>query len=103
MLIEESQKLPNVHLVFFYCRYNDPRRNSFVAIVRSLVLQLLHQDESLLPYLFEVASSSGESILSAPSIAKELLEIAVRAFDQVYIIVDGIDECEKAEKKLIST
>jgi hypothetical protein len=99
LLIAEARKLPDIKAVFFYCRNNDTRRNSFIAVARSLLLQLLHLDESIPSYLFDEASSSGDTTLSSPVIAKDLLEVSIKFFNKVYIIVDGIDECEKKHKK----
>lgn len=102
LIVEESQKLCSSHCVsvaFFYCKHNDLKRNTFNAIARGILIQLLRQNDALLPYLFEKASSSGESILETSSLVKELLETAIRSLGKVYIIIDGLDECERNEKK----
>lgn len=32
-----------------------------------------------------------------------MLEVALKTFDKIYLIIDGLDECKKDEKLLIST
>lgn len=109
LLVEEARKLCSVKVVFFYCKNHDSQRDSFLAIARSLLWQLLQHsenpqlDESLLAYFYENASTSGESQLNSINIAKDTLDIALRKFDKVYIILDGLDECPIKEKKLIAS
>lgn len=103
MIIEEARKLSGVSVVFFYCRYQDTERNTFLALTRGLLSQLLHQDDALLPYLYDKASRSGQTTLSTTALGKELLETALKNSGKQYVIVDGIDECEKDERKDIVT
>ncbi|PVH98773.1 hypothetical protein DM02DRAFT_673149 [Periconia macrospinosa] len=101
LVIEEAKKLPNVAVAFFYCKYEDAERNTFVAVARGILLQLLNQDDDLLPYLYEEASKSGQSNLSTGSLAKKLLETAIKNHQKLYVIIDGIDECEREQRREI--
>jgi len=104
VIVEESQRLLQAHhisVAFFYCKHKDPRRNTFTAVSRGILVQLLHQNDSLLPYLYDKASSSGETILESRSLAKELLDTALKSLAKVYIIIDGLDECDRDERKTI--
>lgn len=102
--MEEAQKLPGVTVVYFYCKYDESDRNTFLAVARGIILQLFNQDESLLPYLYEKASRSGQRPLSTNSLAKELLETAVKNYKKLYVVIDGIDECEnKHRSDIVST
>ncbi len=65
LLIEEARKLPGVQVVFFYCKHGDSQRNTFLAVARSILLQLLRHNGSLLSYLFEAACTSGENSLDS--------------------------------------
>ncbi|KAI9766234.1 MAG: hypothetical protein M1840_006648 [Geoglossum simile] len=103
LLIDECQKIPDVCVAFFYCKHKDPQRSTFVAIARSILLQLLCYKKALLSYIYKEASTSGESSLESSELTKKLLEVALKAFNKVYLIIDGFDECGKTEKKLIST
>ncbi|KAH0562509.1 hypothetical protein GP486_002801 [Trichoglossum hirsutum] len=103
LLIDECRKVSDVYVAFFYCKHRDPQRSTFVAIARSILLQLLRHKKALLSYIYKEASTSGESSLESSELTKKLLEVALKAFDKVYLIIDGLDECGKTEKKLIST
>lgn len=92
-------------VVFFYCKFGDETRNSFLSVARGLLSQLLsheQSDESLLLYVEHEASRSGESVLASSKLARQLLETALKCFKTIYIVLDGIDECERAERKEIS-
>ena len=104
LMVEELQQLQSTHpitLGFFYCKHKDSQRNTFNAVARAILAQLLNQNEDLLPYLFEKASTSGEMVLESPSLTKELLETALKSSEKVYIVIDGLDECDPHEKKAI--
>ncbi|PMD12225.1 hypothetical protein NA56DRAFT_756767 [Hyaloscypha hepaticicola] len=104
LMVEELQQLRATHpitLGFFYCKHKDSQRNTFNAVARAILAQLLNQNEDLLPYLFEKASTSGEMVLESPSLTKELLETALKSSEKVYIVIDGLDECDSHEKKAI--
>jgi hypothetical protein len=109
LLVDEARKLSSIKVVFFYCKHHDSQRDSFLAVARSMLWQLLQHgeqpqlDESLLAYFYENASTSGESLLNSINNAKDMLDIALRKFDKVYIILDGLDECPIKEKKLIAS
>jgi hypothetical protein len=101
LVIEEAKKLQNVHVAFFYCRYQDGDRNTFLGIARGILSQLLFEDDALLSYLYEKVSTSGQVTLSMESTAKELLETSLKTFPKLYVVIDGIDECERDERREI--
>ena len=57
----------------------------------------------MLAYIHEKASTSGQTVLSTESIAKDLLETSIKNRDKVYVILDGLDECDREERKKIVT
>ncbi|EUC34823.1 hypothetical protein COCCADRAFT_92467 [Bipolaris zeicola 26-R-13] len=101
LVVEEAMKLPDVHVAFFYCRYLDSERNTFLAVARGILSQLLFQDDALLTYIYEKASTSGQVTLSLEATARELLETSLKAFEKLYIVIDGIDECEGDQRQQI--
>lgn len=106
LIIEESRRLCKdrpMSVVFFYCKYQDSNRDNFVAVVRGMLVQILGQNGSLLPYFYEKASISGESVLESLVLARELLEVSLKSLGTVYVIIDGLDECDKSEQKQIIT
>jgi hypothetical protein len=84
---------------FFYCKYNDSMRNTYIAIARSLVSQLLHNNQNGLAYMYDVVLKSGERYANTKKIFPELLSGLVQCYSHVLIGIDGLDECEPAERK----
>lgn len=97
-VIEEARKIQGTSLAFFYCNENDPSRNTFTSVARGLLSQLLAQDESLLLHMDKQRLDSREAILSRSGLAKDLLKIALKR-RKTYIIIDGIDECARDQRK----
>ena len=103
LLVAEVRKIENSATIFFYCRNRDSQRDSLISILRSLIQQLIHGDEDLIELVDAKASTSGQSSLSNLALAKELFEVALQQCNTVFIILDGIDECQKVEKKKVLT
>jgi hypothetical protein len=78
-----------------------------VAVARAVLSQLLvgHRENDLLrPFLYEQSLDSGESSLGSLKLCNSLLKTAFETLpegEKVYIIIDGIDECEPQERKEI--
>lgn len=97
-IIERIQNITNIQVAFFYCKHADPSRSTFLSIAKSMLIQLLCQNKSLLSYLYEKSSRSGESCLETKALAKDLLITALKSMDNVFIVIDGLDECEREDK-----
>ena len=95
--------MSQANTLFFYCKYDDPERNSFLALARSFITQALVLDRDLLPYIYEEASTSGESPLTTGKRARNILSDILQSFEQLHIIIDGLDECPPNEKNSIAT
>lgn len=105
LIVEEVGKLvPRPTVLYFYCKYEDIERNNFTSIARSLLCQLLLANkDTLLSYYYEKFSNSGEPILTSLSSIEVLLEVALLSCSDVYIVIDGVDECPRRERTKIST
>lgn len=101
-LIEHLCTIPSAHVVFFYCKHEDKNRNSFVALARAIISQAVTQNDSLLSYVYEEAATSGEKPLNTLKRSQEILGVALKSLDKVYLIIDGLDECPPNEKKIIA-
>lgn len=78
-------------------------RNSFMAVARSILAQILSQNSHLLPYFFEKASQSNGTVLASTDIAEEMLKTVLNSCERTYIILDGLDECGPKEQTKISS
>lgn len=95
-------KLSSTTVVYFYCRHNDPQRNSFLALAKSIIWELASHDDMLVDHLFEVTTKGPESLqLRTQKFAGKLLETAINAAGSVYVVLDGLDECSPLEQKHI--
>ncbi|RSL89343.1 hypothetical protein CEP51_001245 [Fusarium floridanum] len=89
-------------VLFFYCKHDQPEKNTFHALARSFLLQFLKQDKDLLTYLYRKCCDSGEALLTSRPLLEELLAFAFRSCERAYIIIDGLDECPRDERKAIT-
>ena len=101
--VDGVREISNATLVFFYCKYADPKRNSFLSVARSILAQILDQNSHLLSYFHEMASTTNSTVLSSVVIAKRALEMSFSSCGKIYIIIDGLDECKRGERKEISS
>ncbi len=101
VIVDEVRRIPNSTFAFFYCKHEDDKRSSFMAVARSILAQILSQNHQLLPYFDEKACVGAG--LSSPEIADEMLSTALNSCGLTYIIIDGLDECREAERNKIST
>jgi hypothetical protein len=59
------------------------------------------QCSDLVPYCYERYLSSGELTLSSATLTKQLLDLFCERITKLYFVIDGLDECEKTERKLV--
>lgn len=86
----------------FYFKQDDADRNSFEAMARSLLGQILKHNANLLDYFYYRCCNSGETILKSRTLMEELLLFALRSCRLAYVILDGLDECcTRDERKSI--
>lgn len=63
--------------------------------------QLICQCRDLVPFCHDKYSASGELTLTSANLAKQLVELFCQRISQQYIIIDGLDECDITERKLV--
>ena len=93
------KNVDSTQLGFFYCKYSDNQKKSFTDVLRCVLVQLVQQNEELLPYVYDACCSSNEATINTPSLLKQLVETSLRICPNTCIIIDGIDECEETEEK----
>lgn len=98
-MVDQSLSVPDTKSVFFFFKRDDPEKNTFVGMARSMLHQLFVSDETLLRYLFQAATTRGEIKLRTTKLAKELLSTCLRSSGKLYAVIDGIDECQKTEQQ----
>ncbi|KAL9064863.1 MAG: hypothetical protein Q9161_008605 [Pseudevernia consocians] len=102
LIIEEMKRINSVTVAYLYCKYSDVHKNSLIAALRSILAQMIRQNEELLAFVYEKCASSSEVTLESPALLKELVETSLKSCTRVYILLDGLDECAVGEEKKIT-
>jgi hypothetical protein len=87
-------------VAYIYCKHRDPTKNTFLSVAKALLSQLLSQYDRLLPFFYDFAVVSGEVSMVTVKSAKKLLANLLQALPKAYLVIDGLDECEAAQRKL---
>jgi hypothetical protein len=61
----------------------------------------LNNCRELIPYCYEKYLFSGELNLTSLALAEQLLELFLEKILKQFIIIDGLDECNLAQRKLV--
>lgn len=104
MIVEECIKSSSSSTVFFYCKYEDSQRNTFAAVTRAILSKLLKQNEVLLPYMYSECINSHSISLISHDMCTKLLEVCFETVSKsrkTYLVIDGLDECEPTQQKLL--
>ncbi len=88
---------PDVAVVGIYCDYNEFNQQSTPKYIASLLEQLL-QKSSDIPFEVKKAFEVHSKRQSSPSLPEyvELLQMQMKSFTRVYVIIDALDECTQA-------
>ncbi|KAK5056111.1 hypothetical protein LTR84_012664 [Exophiala bonariae] len=103
LVFAEANRVPDAVALCFYCRYTDEQKNGFLAVAKSLISQVLPKNDSVLDYLYEEVSKSGEASLTTIALAQTLLEVVLKSCKLVYIVLDGLDEYAREDRKELVT
>lgn len=102
MIIEQARKDCDARVAFFYCRQDNHDYNGFMPVARGILSQLAAQNERIVHFLYEQQSQGAGIVLSRPQLAESFLEMTLKIFDRLYIVIDGLDECPRDERKKIA-
>ena len=98
---ELRETMPESQVVFFYCRNRDPLKITFKAVARGLIAQLVKLNQVSLDYLYQTAVESGERSPSTFKTYLDILENISATHDLFFVGIDGLDECEQEDRRLI--
>ncbi|PVI07637.1 C2H2 domain-containing protein [Periconia macrospinosa] len=101
-IVEECKSRTEFKTAYFYCHHEDQTANTSVAVLKALVDQLLDEYPDLfLPPCHSKQASSGEPILRTFPLALSILEYICATVPRLFLVIDGIDECEQNDRKLL--
>ena len=78
-------------VAFLYFTFSDQQKQSYNALLRALVAQLLGR--RAINQALQVAYDAHKSSGSTTTVLERLVDAAVREFKQVHIVIDALDEC----------
>lgn len=105
MIVEEARTLAvakDLKVLYFYCRHGDSERNSFVAMARCFLRDLLNANDQLIAHVYEAAATSKEPTLRTQNHSRDFLDTCLKAVGRTYVVLDGLDECDEGEQKVIA-
>ncbi|KAF3915933.1 hypothetical protein AA313_de0205750 [Arthrobotrys entomopaga] len=84
-------------VVFFYFRRasKDDDSKTKDGMLRSLLAQLLDQDDTLLEYLYQQLASFGDNPVLTEQLLEELAKYSLQRQERVWLVLDGLDECDE--------
>lgn len=85
-------------MIFAFLR---DENSTFATMMRTFIFQLLLQNSHLLPYLNDMCESKPYSPLTLPEELENVLEIMLGNIGVTYLIIDGLDEIELEERKMV--
>jgi NACHT domain len=98
--IEECEKRDGV-TSYFYCKESDPQRKESLPVLKGILAQMVAQERRLVPYFHSKKNNSGQGTLSAHELTKTLIKVACERITKQFIIIDGLDECLKDDRRVI--
>ena len=92
-----AQANESIYTLYAFPTYDDTGGNTEMAIIRSLLYQLCHANKSLIPAVNKEHDARHSRSLLLNTWDK-LLETFICGSEPVYIILDGLDECDEFER-----
>lgn len=102
-LVEEAPTPPASRILYCLCSYGFGRteKNACSLTFRSLIAQLLRNQSDLLPYVYEQFVRS--RVVPSLAKARELLKNLLQSSEQIFLVLDGLDEFEGPDQKQVLT
>ena len=93
-----AQANESIYILYAFPTYDDAGGNTEAAIIRSLLYQLCRANQSLIPMVNKEHDDRHNRSLLLNTWGK-LLGTFICGSEPVYIILDGLDECDEIERK----
>jgi len=94
-IIEQACQIPQFDVGWFYCRFGNKDRSTFLAVIRGIIAQLVKANGQLRPHVLEAKNKTGDLKLISPQVGKDLMAKCLQVLEKTCIIIDGLDECDK--------
>ncbi|KAI8650419.1 hypothetical protein NCS57_01375600 [Fusarium keratoplasticum] len=81
-------------ILYFYFKSRQEDKRSMGGMLRALLKQLIHQEDSAVDYMRERWSSASESDLTSLPVLQESVQDCLATQQGGTIVLDGLDECQ---------
>lgn len=92
--LNEEEENP---VLFFYCSDHQEDKHTFIHILRGLIAQLLSKDPALAAFFCEKYTGYDGKRFGSASVIKDAADIAFSSQRIIYVVLDGLDECDSCE------
>ncbi|KAJ6258641.1 hypothetical protein Dda_6689 [Drechslerella dactyloides] len=89
---------PSPTIAYFYCREDSNQPATYDTIIRTLIWQLIHQNPDIMHYFDSERSGYTQVPLRRVEDLQELLRKVTTVLENIYIVVDGVDEIEPNQR-----
>ena len=103
-LMENFFQIPDIAVAFAFCRYNDPDARTGASVIASLARQLAVCNGTIHPKLSELHHKLTKNNRMVSPSTKELHGLLLHlasTYNQAFLLVDGLDECDKKERAIL--
>lgn len=80
-------------VLYFFFKHHQPEKQTFVALLLSLLAQLVLLDEVVLDLLYQRLKDSSQQKVRSVAQLRELADLALKTQRLCFVVVDGLDEC----------
>jgi hypothetical protein len=100
-LIVDKIKKSSSKCLFVFLSYKHRQTLSATSLLHSLLVQLVGDDETLQPVLCKLFQAHRSELKGNINIARDVLSKLIRCAGPLHIVVDGLDEVEEGERRVI--
>jgi hypothetical protein len=96
--LQQSQKKAQKHVIYFFCRFDEPEKCKAMSALRSLSIQALKLLKYIPDELYELYQdeySVEDCYVNNIAIVERTLGYLLKRIDYVSVIIDGLDECHE--------
>jgi hypothetical protein len=98
--VDRVKKVP-CRCLFAFISYKHKESLSAIALLHSLIVQLVLDDRDLQMILCKSFQSNKANLKGSPKYSREILSKLLRCAGFTFIIIDGLDETEESERRVI--
>ncbi|KAF8429161.1 hypothetical protein EV426DRAFT_210908 [Tirmania nivea] len=98
-IIERLREIPQFTVGWFYCRFGNKEKNTLLAVTRGILAQLLRGNDRLRPLMLKARQETDAAKLVSTDLAQELMRQCLEELQKSCVVIDGLDECDREERK----